>query len=130
MLIKSELGSLTIILVWLILGIYMALINVFIDDEFERSLLAYTLQRDGVFFCVAITIIKLFELIRERWLEFVIRLFLVFVVYIIVYGLMALPYMLVSFLQPVYRNVVLHFAIIFCVIEYILDHFRNEIHEK
>jgi hypothetical protein len=84
MLIKSELGSLTIILVWLILGIYMALINVFIDDEFERSLLAYTLQRDGVFFCVAITIIKLFELIRERWLEFVIRLFLVFVVYIIV----------------------------------------------
>jgi hypothetical protein len=43
---------------------------------------------------------------------------------------MALPYMLVSFLQPFYRNVVLHFTIIFCVIEYVLDHSRNEIHEK
>ncbi len=63
---------------------------------------------------------------RSKWFNFFIRLFVVFVVYIVIYGIYAPPYMLSSFFQPFHRNVVAHFTIIFVAIEIILGRFLHQ----
>jgi hypothetical protein len=125
--IKTRVESAYIMLVWIVLGpYYFFRIYIFqqIFDDFQ--LLSSIFSTDGLLFCLAITFVKVLELLRMCLYNIFVRFLLIFAVYIIGYGLIAPPYMFVSFYQPFGRNVILHLTLIFILIDFGFQLYRTK----
>ncbi|PRY28175.1 hypothetical protein CLV58_13032 [Spirosoma oryzae] len=72
--------------------------------------------------CSAITVVKLTELIRLKLFNPISRFMLILVIYVVIYGLRAGPYMIASFFQPMARNVLAQFFLLFLLIELCLHY--------
>jgi len=80
--------------------------------------------------CLAITLVKLMELMRLKLLDPVSRLLLILLVYAVVYGLKAGPYMIVSFVQPLARHVMAQFLLLFCLLELGVYYIQMQLEKK
>jgi hypothetical protein len=124
---RIELGIISILPTWVFLGIYIVIGEIFVDKAPDiYYLFLFSTERDGTIFCLAVTISRLIESMCLRKFIFFARILLVFFIYVLIYGIVAFPLMIVSFFQPFYRNIVAHFTIIFMIIELVLTRFQNK----
>ena len=70
----------------------------------------------GLFFCISFTAAKIIGLVKDD--NNILMLFIWTIgLYIVLFGLCAFPYMIVSFVQRLEGNTLLHFVIFFFVLE-------------
>lgn len=103
------------------------------DKGSDYELIAVLNWVDGFFLVVSFSIIQIFANIFQKLKNKVLlRWILIAIIYILLYGIFAFPNMIVSFLQSLKVNSLLHFTILLLILEVLFEIFDARItnHKK
>jgi hypothetical protein len=108
---------LPVIIIWLIALLYHYFIVFFRTRSYDLGLISSNLwQIDGFVLLCSYTLVKLlskaldFNTVRKR-------VFVTILLYFVSFAIIAFPFLLASFFQPIQRNVFLHIFIVILIVE-------------
>lgn len=107
---------LSIPILWIFLGCYKALFCWLSESINVLGLVCRNNWHDGLFFCISFTIAKMIDFEKENTSAFSVFIKSI-IIYVLIYGLFAFPYMIVSFSQDLKAHTLLHFILLFFAVE-------------
>jgi hypothetical protein len=121
---------LSIFVMWSILKISSILVEARVRESPEDfHMLLDGLEREGMILCICFTLTKLIEISVKEYFDFSTLIVIIFVLYAAGYGLLAYPYMYVSFFQPLSRNIIIYFIAACYIVEWIIGRLRHQMNK-
>lgn len=116
-----------IIAPWIVLFTYKYVFCEFANESLDSQLICSMNWIDGLFFCISITLINLLAILMAKRIGYYpLKIAGIFLLYALLFGAVAFPYMVVSFIQPFKRNTLMHISVIVVIIDVMMLVWENQ----